>query len=201
MLISKKIVAFAIFGVAGVIISNADRSAKHLSAAAPATLTASLITGFNADGGQPSVPARINSVPWATDLNVTDKGNTRSLDTPAEVDEMLFPSRRKPSPQELARSLQRELKRVGCYGDEITPEWTGTARRAMRAFNAKVNATLPVDVPDHILLTLVSGHHGRACDRPCSTSSKGGDCAAVKASAEHALQSGSRVESAAANVD
>src|SRR5262245_2389990 len=45
----------------------------------------------------------------------------------------------------LARALQRELKRVGCYDGEITGVWTTSSRMAMKAFTEHVNATLPVD--------------------------------------------------------
>jgi hypothetical protein len=63
----------------------------------------------------------------------------------------------------LARALQRELKRVGCYSGEITGVWTTSSRMAMRAFTERVNATLPIDKPDPVLLSLVQGHQGDAC--------------------------------------
>jgi hypothetical protein len=37
----------------------------------------------------------------------------------------------------------------------------------MKAFTSRVNATLPVDRPDHILLALVKGHDDRACGVAC----------------------------------
>ncbi|MEQ1669932.1 MAG: peptidoglycan-binding domain-containing protein [Hyphomicrobium sp.] len=67
----------------------------------------------------------------------------------------------------LASDLQRELKRVGCYGGEITGTWTPSTKRAMSAFMDRVNATLPVDEPDYILLTLVQGHTAVACSADC----------------------------------
>jgi hypothetical protein len=67
----------------------------------------------------------------------------------------------------LARQLQRELKRVGCYEGEITGAWNAQARKAMKAFTEHVNATLPVDQPDYILLRLLQGHPQRACGAPC----------------------------------
>ena len=67
----------------------------------------------------------------------------------------------------LARDLQRELKRVGCYDAEIDGDWGGASKRAMSAFTDRVNATLPVDDPDYILLTLLQGHQGAACGRDC----------------------------------
>jgi hypothetical protein len=64
----------------------------------------------------------------------------------------------------LARALQRELKRVGCYGGEITGVWTTSTRMAMQAFTERVNATLPIDKPDPVLLSLVQGHQqGDVC--------------------------------------
>jgi peptidoglycan hydrolase-like protein with peptidoglycan-binding domain len=81
------------------------------------------------------------------------------------------PTQRQPSmgaalfqdPTALARQLQSELKRVGCYDGEISGVWTPRTREAMKAFTTRVNATLPVDKPDHILLALLQGHHGVAC--------------------------------------
>lgn len=69
---------------------------------------------------------------------------------------------------ELARGLQRELKRVGCYEGDIDGDWRGASRRAMSAFLTKVNATLPTDRPDYILLTLLQGHADLACGVSCA---------------------------------
>jgi hypothetical protein len=66
-------------------------------------------------------------------------------------------------PTALARQLQSELKRVGCYDGELSGVWTPRTRVAMKAFTDRVNATLPVDKPDHILLALVQGHQAVAC--------------------------------------
>lgn len=69
----------------------------------------------------------------------------------------------------LARDLQAELRRVGCYGGELNGAWTPATRRAMKAFTERVNATLPVEEPDDILLTLVLAHPGEVCSKPCPT--------------------------------
>ena len=68
---------------------------------------------------------------------------------------------------QLTRDLQTELKRVGCYGGEVTGNWTPSTRRAMGAFMDRVNATLPTEEPDYILLTLVQGHSEIACGGTC----------------------------------
>jgi hypothetical protein len=42
---------------------------------------------------------------------------------------------------------------------------------AMKAFTERVNATLPIDKPDPVLLSLVQGHRDRACDTACPAAS------------------------------
>jgi hypothetical protein len=67
----------------------------------------------------------------------------------------------------LTRDLQTELQRVGCYGGEINGAWTPSTMRAMAAFMDRVNATLPINEPDYILLTLVQGQKSIACGAAC----------------------------------
>jgi hypothetical protein len=69
--------------------------------------------------------------------------------------------------ESLARELQRELKRVGCYDGAINNSWTNSTRTAMKAFTNRINAMLPVDKPDQILLALVQDHRDRVCDVAC----------------------------------
>jgi hypothetical protein len=70
---------------------------------------------------------------------------------------------------ELARDLQRELKRAGCYGGEINGVWSTGTKRAMAAFLDRANATLPIKTPDFILLSLVQNHNDIACTAECPT--------------------------------
>jgi hypothetical protein len=67
----------------------------------------------------------------------------------------------------LTRELQRELRRVGCYEGEISGVWSPSSRMAMKTFTDQVNARLPIDQPDHILLKLVQNHKDKACGKPC----------------------------------
>jgi hypothetical protein len=87
----------------------------------------------------------------------------------------------------LARALQRELKRVGCYQGEITGVWTTSSRMAMKTFNERVNATLPVDNPDPVLLSQVQGRPERTCASACppgQTPTEGDACALAAAAAK-----------------
>jgi hypothetical protein len=69
--------------------------------------------------------------------------------------------------ERLVLELQRELKRVGCYSREINGEWTPTTRKAMKDFMDRVNAVLPLDAPDAVLLALLKGHARIACGTSC----------------------------------
>ena len=59
---------------------------------------------------------------------------------------------------ELVRDLQRELSRVGCYNGSLDGQWNGATRQSMGDFLARVNARLPLNEPDSILLALVRSH-------------------------------------------
>lgn len=79
----------------------------------------------------------------------------------------------------LTRSLQRELKRVGCYSGDISGVWTTSSRMAMKSFVDRANAALPVDNPDAVLLSLVRNHQGLACAIECpagQVATGGGAC-------------------------
>jgi hypothetical protein len=67
----------------------------------------------------------------------------------------------------LARLLERELTRIGCYGGAISGAWGKAPRQAMRAFLVHINARLPVDQPDEILLRLLRAEQQRVCTEPC----------------------------------
>ena len=113
-----------------------------------------------------------------------------SFEAPAEVVFVAPRSRELPSPSQrlaipkdrdtLARELQKELRRVGCYDGEITGVWSSDTRRAMKAFIERMNARLPIEEPDPVLYTMVQGQREVVCGRPCSVGeslSADGHCA------------------------
>jgi len=78
------------------------------------------------------------------------------------------PKSRMPKDREtIGRQLQKELKRVGCYDGELNGVWTRPTRQAMQTFIDRVNARLPTDEPDSILLALVQAYHDKACGGHC----------------------------------
>jgi peptidoglycan hydrolase-like protein with peptidoglycan-binding domain len=67
----------------------------------------------------------------------------------------------------LARELQKELRRVGCYEGEISGIWSPSTRRAMSAFIERMNARLPIEEPDAVLFAMVKGQHETVCGKAC----------------------------------
>ena len=67
----------------------------------------------------------------------------------------------------LVRELQHELKRVGCYSHEINGDWTPITRRAMKDFTDRVNAILPLEAPDVVMLALLHTHAEIVCGSAC----------------------------------
>jgi hypothetical protein len=63
----------------------------------------------------------------------------------------------------LVQQLQDELVRVGCYDGTVNGSWTAPTREAVKAFLEQVNARLPIEKPDTVLLALLRGHQGQAC--------------------------------------
>ena len=85
---------------------------------------------------------------------------------PRPVPSAAAPRANLPNPADragLARELQKELKRVGCYDGDLNGAWTAATRQAMRRFTERVNAKLPLEHPDLILLKLVQSHPANVC--------------------------------------
>lgn len=91
----------------------------------------------------------------------------RAAEKPAAVELKTPPTSIPGDPVSLTRELQRELRRVGCYEGEINGSWTPASRRAMKTFTDRVNASLPMDRPDYILLRLVQSSPERVCAAGC----------------------------------
>ncbi len=83
-----------------------------------------------------------------------------STATPAPVE--LTP--RDPSARyKLVLEIQQELRRVGCYGGRLDGSWKNGLKTAMKEFTDRVNATLPLDQPDYIQLTLIQSQRDEVC--------------------------------------
>lgn len=92
------------------------------------------------------------------------------------------PQKSAPLPRDrdaIGRELQKELKRVGCYEGELNGMWTPATRQAVKAFTDRVNASLPTEEPDGIVLAMVRGYQDKVCGKPCPSGQglgEGGRC-------------------------
>lgn len=68
-------------------------------------------------------------------------------------------------PASVTRSVQRRLKEAHCYDGRVNGTWNAATRHAMAAFTEIVNARLPVDQVDPVLLVLLETHAGVTCTR------------------------------------
>ena len=98
--------------------------------------------------------------------------------------------------------MQRELKRVGCYDGEINAVWTASTKRAMKSFTDRVNASLPIEEPDSVLLALVQSHQDNVCGKPCPAGqglSEAGRCLPNAILARNAAKGAARATAGAAH--
>jgi hypothetical protein len=67
----------------------------------------------------------------------------------------------------LTREIQRQLKRIGCYRGDVSGVWSPAVRQAVKAVADRVNASLPSDQPDPVLLAMVQSQEPGACGTSC----------------------------------
>lgn len=113
---------------------------------------------LNSDEKQPAMMRQQASATWATAV-IPEPSRAAVLRSAKPADAR--------TRFELARDLQRELKRAGCYWGEVNGLWNPSTQRAMSAFMDRANATLPIKSPDYILLSLVENHREISCSSGC----------------------------------
>jgi hypothetical protein len=71
------------------------------------------------------------------------------------------------TPRELNRSLQAELRRVGCQTQSVSDEWNDAARRSLLLFNRHSRTKLEVKFASLDALDAVKGKQARVCPLVC----------------------------------
>jgi hypothetical protein len=91
---------------------------------------------------------------------------------PAKVAALPVPDvERQQDPQALARALQTELKRVGCYPGAVDGVWGGQSKEALGKFARHAKMALPTEEPTSAVLKAVTTQKDRICSLECD----GGD--------------------------
>jgi hypothetical protein len=77
----------------------------------------------------------------------------------------------------LVLDIQKQLKRLGCYYGRVDGSWGMGSKYAMQEFMDRVNATLPVDKPDYLLLSLLQAQSDKVCGAcPADQTMSAGRC-------------------------
>ena len=77
-------------------------------------------------------------------------------------------TRSAPNPADLARSVQAELKRVGCYSGSVDGDWSTSSRHSLEDFNKYAPAKLDTKTASTDALDAVRGKTTRVCPLACS---------------------------------
>jgi uncharacterized caspase-like protein len=72
-----------------------------------------------------------------------------------------------PSRPDVTRSVQAELRRVGCLTDSVDGEWTSASRRSLELFNKYVGTKLDVKVASLDALDAIKTKPARVCPLIC----------------------------------
>jgi TIR domain len=80
-----------------------------------------------------------------------------------------------PSPQDLARSIQSELKRVRCFAGSIDGEWNAASRRSMDMFNKLAGTEFDVKLASIDMLNAIRARTSRICPLICEHGYKAND--------------------------
>ena len=94
----------------------------------------------------------------------------------------------------LVVEIQRKLKKRGCYWGRIDGSWGAGTKYAMQAFVDRINAALPIEQPDYLLLTLLQTNSDRSCGECPSgqTVTVGGSCVPQTTVADTRRKTGNR---------
>jgi uncharacterized caspase-like protein len=101
------------------------------------------------------------SKPPAADANTPHDNPARVAALPSSPEKIAI------TPQQVARSLQTELRRVGCQTGELGDDWTATSRRALGLFNKHTGLKFDVKVASIDALEAVRGKTTRICPLIC----------------------------------
>jgi uncharacterized caspase-like protein len=89
------------------------------------------------------------------------------------------------SPAELAKSVQAELRRVGCFAGSADGEWNKASQRSLELFNKNAGTKLDVKLASLDALDAVKSKPARVCPLICEHGSKadGGRCVRITCAA------------------
>lgn len=100
------------------------------------------------------------------------------------------------SPRDIARSIQVELRRVGCRSSEPDGEWNGASRRSLTLFNKYAGTKFDVKLAAVDALEAIKSKSSRVCPLVCDRGFKaeGGACVKITCRAGHRVNDDNECE-------
>lgn len=147
---------------------NAQRHVFQIVGMRHALPTALVLVGALAAASLYHVAARWiapepNALVEPAQLVTVARSTTAVADVASASTEKAAANKTAPSATELTRALQVGLRKADCYSGPITGAWTRQSREAMGRFVDTVNARLPFEQPDRILLALIETNPTATC--------------------------------------
>ena len=99
-------------------------------------------------------------------------------------------SRTTTNPADLARAVQGELKRVGCYSGAIDGDWSTASRRSLDQFNKYAPAKLDTKLASNDALDALHAKPARVCPLVCDHGSRADGDTCVKITCKDGYQVG-----------
>jgi hypothetical protein len=144
-----------------------------------------------------AVAARIGA-PAASDSSQEAKPNpdAKVAALPAPQTSAPTPPRTPPSKAELAKSVQVELRRVGCFSGSADGDWDPASRRSLELFNKNAGTTLDAKAASTEALDAIKLKSARVCPLVCGSGQKrdGDQCVRITCAAGYFLNNDDECE-------
>ena len=144
-----------------------------------------------------AVAARIGA-PAASDSSQEAKPNpdAKVAALPAPQASAPSPPPTPPSKAELAKSVQAELRRVGCFSGPADGDWDPASRRSLELFNKNAGTTLDAKAASTEALDAIKLKSARVCPLVCGSGQKrdGDQCVRITCAAGYFLNNDDECE-------
>ena len=140
-----------------------------------------------------TAPAAKNAAPSATGQPQEAKANTDTKVAALPNPQAPVPP---PSPAELAKSVQSELRRVGCLTGSASGEWDAASRRSLELFNQSAGTKFDTKTASADALDAIKLKAARVCPLICGSGLKrdGDRCVKIACAAGYFLNSDDECE-------
>jgi len=140
-----------------------------------------------------TAPAAKNAAPSATGQPQEAKANTDTKVAALPNPQAPVPP---PSPAELAKSVQSELRRVGCLTGSASGEWDAASRRSLELFNQSAGTKFDTKTASADALDAIKLKPARVCPLICGSGLKrdGDRCVKIACAAGYFLNSDDECE-------